>query len=160
MRKHRMNVQCYGYFYQGRFGDTKIVIITHQQSIYSNIVNVFSNNLRKSGFVLHGEEDDEKDDISWEYVKKGVQSDLKRCVRLMPRVHEIHLALPAFKVMRVNLAAQILSASVASGLKQMVENGTLPGDAMHTAQFVENIDILFDIFNGRGLKICWKVASE
>ena len=49
--------------------------------------------------------------------------------------------------MRVCLAAQTLSHSVAAGILTYVSLNALPAEAAHTAEFVENIDALFDIFN-------------
>ena len=54
--------------------------------------------------------------------------------------------------MRVNKAAQVLSHTVAAGLYTYVALGKLPREAVHTAEFVELIDSLFDSFNSRFYK--------
>ena len=54
--------------------------------------------------------------------------------------------------MRVNLAAQILSHSVAAGISCLVTCKELPEEAIYTAQFVEHFDNLFNTFNSRTLR--------
>ena len=49
--------------------------------------------------------------------------------------------------MHVNLAAQVLSHSVAAGISTLVSLKHLPENAMYTAQFVEQFDALFNTFN-------------
>ena len=54
--------------------------------------------------------------------------------------------------MRVNLAAQILSHSVAAGISFLVKVKELQDDAMSTAKFIEHFDALFNTFNSKTLK--------
>ena len=54
--------------------------------------------------------------------------------------------------MRVNLAAQVLSHSVAAGISFLVTCKELPEEAIHTAHFVEHFDNLFNTFNSRSLR--------
>ena len=54
--------------------------------------------------------------------------------------------------MHVNLAAQVLSHSVAAGISALVSLKHLPESAMYTAQFVEQFDALFYTFNSQSLK--------
>lgn len=49
--------------------------------------------------------------------------------------------------MRVNLAAQVLSRTVAAGIFTHSTLGLLPPEAVHTAEFIYKIDQLFDLFN-------------
>lgn len=51
--------------------------------------------------------------------------------------------------MRVCLAAEVLSHTVAAGISTYVALGKLPDEAIHTAEFVEAVDGLFDCFNSR-----------
>ena len=51
--------------------------------------------------------------------------------------------------MRVNKAAQVLSHTVAAGVYTYAALGKLAGEAVYTAEFIENIDSLFDSFNSR-----------
>ncbi|KAL4089031.1 hypothetical protein QTP88_024109 [Uroleucon formosanum] len=47
----------------------------------------------------------------------------------------------------VNLAAQIFSNSVASGMSTTLKSGILPPSAQYTIDFISNMEKLFDIFN-------------
>lgn len=49
--------------------------------------------------------------------------------------------------MRVNLAAQVLSRTVAAGIFTHSSLGLLSPEAVHTADFIYKIDQLFDLFN-------------
>jgi hypothetical protein len=54
--------------------------------------------------------------------------------------------------MRVRLAAQILSHSVAAGMNTLVVTNQLNAvTAKHTVNFVEKMDVLFDLMN---LRVC------
>jgi len=77
--------------------------------------------------------------------------DSKRSIRMAPRLTKKHIELPPFAAMRVCLAAQILSHTVAAGVCTYVDMGKMPDEAMHTADFAKLIDGLFDTFNSRNL---------
>ena len=52
----------------------------------------------------------------------------------------------------MNLAAQVLSHSVAAGISALVTLKHLPDSAKDTAQFVEHFDGLFNTFNSQTVK--------
>ena len=52
----------------------------------------------------------------------------------------------------MNLAAQVLSHSVAAGISALVTLKHLPDSAKDTAQFVEHFDGLFNTFNTQTVK--------
>ena len=49
--------------------------------------------------------------------------------------------------MRVSLAAQVMSRTVAAGIYMHSIAGLLPQEAVYTAEFVYQVDRLFDCFN-------------
>ncbi len=51
--------------------------------------------------------------------------------------------------MRVCLAKQILSHTVAAGITVLANKGLISSDAIHTADFVEKMDQLFNCFNSK-----------
>ena len=54
--------------------------------------------------------------------------------------------------MRVDYAAETLSQSVASGIRSLIMlSSKLPQEAIHTAEFCEFFNCLFDIFNSKGI---------
>ena len=104
------------------------------------------NNLKKSGFVV------DDNDISWEYIEKFYNIDSQLPIRMAPKLTDKHINLPPFMAMRVNLAAQVLSHSVAAGLTTLCMLGnSLPPEAIHTAHFIEKFDSLFNAFNSSSL---------
>ena len=60
--------------------------------------------------------------------------------------------------MCVNLAAQVLSHSVAAGISFLVTCKELPEEAIHTAHFVEHFDNSFNTFNSRSLRSSQKLG--
>ena len=73
-------------------------------------------------------------------------SDLEDGLHLLPRITTDHVNLTSYSVMRVNLAAQVLSSTMASVLKKFG-----PPEAGGTAKFCEMMDKFFDCFNVRSL---------
>ena len=66
---------------------------------------------------------------------------------MAPKLKDRHIELPPFSAMQVNLAAQVLSHSVAAGISALVTLKHLHDSAKDTAQFVEHFDGLFNTFN-------------
>ena len=71
-------------------------------------------------------------------------SDLEHGLRLLPRITTDHINLTSYSVMRVNLAAQVLSSSMASVLKSFGSP-----DAFATVEFCEKMNRFFDCLNVR-----------
>ena len=103
------------------------------------------NNLIKSNYKY----DDV--DIKWEYVVDFYNTDNLMSIRMAPKLTDKHITLPPFATMRVNLAAQILSHSVAAGINTLCSLGKLPDEASATAEFIETFDQLFHAFNSARL---------
>ena len=82
--------------------------------------------------------------LLWNHISDMFYSDLEHGLRLLPRITTDHINLTSYSVMRVNLAAQVLSSSMASVLKSFG-----PPDAVATAEFCEKMDKFFDCFNVR-----------
>jgi len=87
---------------------------------------------------------------SWKTISDFFNIDSKQKFRLAPRLTAKHLELPAFSKMKVKLAAQVLSRSVAAGLE--THASMLGSDAVDTAEFVQKFDDIFDAVNSSQLK--------
>lgn len=91
--------------------------------------------------------------VKFQYVKefyeKESQLPIKQCPKLTPK----HIELTNFSKMKVSLATQLLSHSVAAGMSTYVALGALHKDAMATANFIQKADQMFDAFNS-GIKFC------
>ncbi|GFR82706.1 transposable element P transposase-like Protein [Elysia marginata] len=70
---------------------------------------------------------------------------------MAPKLASKHITMPPFSHLRVCLAAQILSHSVAAGISAMVTLKALPPEAIETAKFAEQFDRLFNCFNSSSL---------
>ena len=79
------------------------------------------NNLKKSGFTVDGK------DILWQHIASFYELDSSKPIRMAPRLTKKHLNLPPFAPLRVRLAAQVLSHSVAAGMSAMIQWEKLPG---------------------------------
>lgn len=82
--------------------------------------------------------------VLWQHITALYYEDVDNGLKLLPRLTYEHINLNAYSVMRVNLAAQVLSASVASVLKAFG-----PPEASATAKLCEMVDGFFDCLNVR-----------
>ena len=90
--------------------------------------------------------------VSWQYIVDFYNFDKTQQIQMAPKLKDKHIDLPPFSTMHVNLAAEVLSHSVAAGISTLVSLKHLPESAMYTAQFVEQFDALFKTFNSWSLK--------
>ena len=84
--------------------------------------------------------------ILWQHITDIFFQDVDNGLKLLPRLTYKHINLNAYSVMRVNLAAQVLSASVSSVLRAFG-----PPEAAGTARLCEMVDQFFDCLNVRSL---------
>ena len=85
--------------------------------------------------------------ILWQHIATMFYQDVDNGLKLLPKLTYEHINLTSYSVMRVNLAAQVLSASVAAVLK-----GFGPPEAVETAKLCEMVDAFFDCLNVRSTK--------
>jgi len=88
----------------------------------------------------------------WCYITQLFEKDSSKVYRLAPRLKNKHISLPPFSQMKVKLASQALSHSVAAGIETYISHNQLPVDAMATAEFCGRVNDLFDCFNSSTLK--------
>ena len=82
--------------------------------------------------------------VLWQHITALYYEDVDNKLKLLPRLTYKHINLNAYSVMLVNLAAQVLSASVASVLEMFG-----PPEASATAKLCEMVDGFFDCLNVR-----------
>lgn len=85
--------------------------------------------------------------ILWQHIAHLFYQDVENGLKLLPRITYDHIKLNSYSTMRVNLAAQVLSASVAAVLREF---GTPEMQA--TAKLCSMIDSFFDCLNVRSTK--------
>ena len=110
------------------------------------------NNLKKKGFIWNDHS------ISWKYIEDFYTFDKSLSIRMAPRLTDKHLQLPPFTNMRVNLAAQVLSHSVAAGINTLSVLLKLESNAVYTAEFIENFDQLFNACNSSSIHSSQKMG--
>lgn len=109
-----------------------------------HLLKSIRNNLFKHTFIF-GEKQ-----ASWSEIGEFFNIDSKQKFRLAPRLTKKHIELPAFSKMKVKLATQVLSWSVAAGLE--THAAVLGSDALSTAEFVQKFDEIFDAVNSSQVK--------
>jgi len=89
------------------------------------------------------------DTAKWSDVCKFYEAEKLQPLRLAPRLTDQHIDVSSVNTMRVNLAAQVLSHSVAAGIKTHVATKQLSSDALATSDFIDKMDTVFDLLNSR-----------
>ena len=82
--------------------------------------------------------------VLWQHITSMVYEDFDSGLKLLPRLTYEHVNLTAYSVMRVNLAAQVLSSTVATVLRSFG-----PPEAAGTAKLCEMVDSFFDCVRSR-----------
>lgn len=105
----------------------------------------------------------------WEYVVKLNEFQTKHSLRLANKLSEKHINFHNNK-MKVNLASQLFSKSVAEALRTLHHDSEISDfkspDVLATAEFIQFVNDLFDIFNCKrlssssGLKIAITLTNE
>ena len=85
--------------------------------------------------------------VLWQHITQMFYQYVDNGLKLLPRLSFEHINLNLYSVMRVNLAAQVRSASVVSVLKSFG-----PPEAAATAKFCEMVEGFFDCLNVRSTK--------
>lgn len=102
----------------------------------------------RNNFHLHGFYHD-KDEIEWGCIREFYDLDTSNCeLRTASKLKDKHIYLPPFTKMKVKLATQVLSNSVASGMQFYLDAGLMTcAHTKPTIKFVKFFDKLFDTFN-------------
>ncbi|KAF0294357.1 Transposable element P transposase [Amphibalanus amphitrite] len=89
--------------------------------------------------------------MSWTHIKEFYEQDCRRSVRAAPKLRDAHIVLGAFSRMKVKLATQILSRSVASAMHLYADVGLLTGEHKVTANGLLRLNDAFDVLNSSRL---------
>lgn len=106
-----------------------------------HLIKNVRNHFKSKGFKVEGKP------VEWKYVEMFYRYDSSNRLRLAPKLTSKHIRVPAFSGMRVKLATQVLSHSVAAGLYTYCNLGKISKDGIPTADFIEKMNMLFDCFN-------------
>ena len=104
------------------------------------------NNLLKYNFEFENKE------ANWDDMKSFYNKEQKQATRTAPKLTERHINPNGFMKMRVKLADQIFSHSVAAGITLYASLGGFSKSAIGTAEFLERVDKIFDTCNSLSFK--------
>jgi len=85
--------------------------------------------------------------VKWSDIQEFYSKDTMKLARMAPKLTKLHLEVKDFSKMKVKLATQVFSQSVAAGIRTMVKLRSMAEDTLQTAEFVETVDELFDLLN-------------
>lgn len=90
--------------------------------------------------------------VSWAHIRDiyNLNNDPLK-LKLIPKLTKAHINPKMFQKMKVKLTVQVLSRSVHTAIHVYVGMNKIPSSAIHTADFVETMDKLFDSFNSTNL---------
>lgn len=106
-----------------------------------HLIKATRNNLIKNIFHFNGKK------TSWSFIEQFFKLDSKHFYRCAPKLTNSHIYPSNFEKMKVKLAVQVLSHTVASGLNVYMSLGALPGDEIGTIEVVDKFNKLFDLLN-------------
>ena len=87
-------------------------------------------------------------EMSWHHISDLQKKDAKRQLKVVNKLRREHVKLTPYSLMRVNLAAQVLSSTVSKVLINFSED---PGKVKETANLCHFMDQFFDCMNVRSL---------
>ncbi|KAB0803623.1 hypothetical protein PPYR_00593 [Photinus pyralis] len=92
--------------------------------------------------------------VSWYDVEALYNADTRsEACRSAPRLTRAHIRPNPWQKMRVKLAVQVFSNSLAAAIKTAITKKVLHKNALNTAIFIEKLDCLFDALNSRTAKL-------
>ncbi|XP_074040070.1 uncharacterized protein [Leptinotarsa decemlineata] len=125
--------------------DNPVFMVGDKQILYlfdtPHVLKATRNNLLKNIIEFDGNR------TSWSHIKYFYEQDKKLAFRCAPKLTDSHISPTNFEKMKVKLAKQIISNTVASGMNTYVSLGGLPPNAIYTAELIEKINNVFDILN-------------
>ena len=83
----------------------------------------------------------------WKDIEVVFEKDSSLPIRSTPKLTEKHIHPNNFQKMKVKLATQVMSHTVAAAICMYVSLGLLPPTAMGTAELIEKFDSVFDCVN-------------
>lgn len=111
-----------------------------------HLIKAFRNTLYKYDFVFSSAT------ASWKFIEQLYNIDKNLLCRLVPKLTDVHVHPINLHKMKVSLATQVLSASVANAIGVLISLGHLNVESGETQRIIEMLDKLFDICNSGVLK--------
>jgi len=106
-----------------------------------HLIKSTRNMLFKHNFQINGNV------VTKDHLNSFYNYDSECNLRLAPKLTYAHIYPGPFEKIRVYLATQVFSGTVAAGMSVALISGILPPGAQFTIDFINDMDKLFDIFN-------------
>jgi len=107
-----------------------------------HLIKLVRNHFRKTGFNIKEKK------IRWYHVQRLYDLDTKdKGARLAPKIGKYHIDLSDLTKQKVKLATQIFSRTVSAALHTLVATKQVRHTFLDTAEFIEQMDTLFDTLN-------------
>lgn len=106
-----------------------------------HLIKATRNNLLQNNFQFNNYK------TSWAHIKQFYEKDKLLSRRCVPKLTNSHLDPTKSEKMKVKLATQIFSNSVASCMHTYISLGALPAEAIHTVEVLQKFNNLFDMLN-------------
>ena len=116
-----------------------------------HLIKCVRNNLMKYSFQFG------QHVATWKDIEAVYEKDSSLPIRSTPKLTEKQIHPNNFQKMKVKLATQVLSHTVAASLCMHVSVGALPSSAMGTAEFIQKFDSVFDCVNSSTLHSTKKI---
>ncbi|CAB3238210.1 unnamed protein product [Arctia plantaginis] len=88
----------------------------------------------------------------YDHIVKFYNQDIKKSLRLAPKLNDSHIKPTNFEKMKVCYATQLLSKSVANGIRTYIDNNEIEESGRDTAKFLMMMNNLFDSLNTSNLR--------
>lgn len=118
-------------------GDKKVIYLFDT----CHLIKATRNNLLNNVFCFNGKQ------TSWTYIESFYNQDKQKFYRCAPKLTNAHIYPSNFDKMKVRLAVQVLSNTVASAMHTYMSLGALPLEAIGTIEVLEKFNKLFDLVN-------------
>lgn len=111
-----------------------------------HLIKATRNNLLKNSFHFDNKI------TSWSFIKTFYEEDSKKFYRCAPKLTNSHINPTNFEKMKVSLATQVLSHSVACGMNVALSYNVLPAQSLGTIESISIFNNLFDLLNAFSLR--------
>jgi len=112
-----------------------------------HLIKNVRNNLLKYDVIIGS------DVVSFDHICTLCDLEEASVLRFVPKLTRRHVEVNAFTKMNVKLATQVLSQSVANGIRTYIALNKMSTAAHATADFVEKINRIFDVMNSNKVRV-------
>ena len=116
-----------------------------------HLIKSVRNNLKNYdvSYIEFGKKNGKTLTASWHHIKEFYEQEKSQRFKTAPKLTDLHVNGKGLASMKVKLATQIFSNSVAAGISAYARGKLLKSKAIDTADFIGNMNELFDSVNSK-----------